>query len=158
MKENYILIGRSKLVENTISPYDNNGYDLHGLVNGISKKGLQKAIHVRPIPDTNTFEIIDGTMRNRAYGILNRLSIECIVCEVSKEEMPDLIIELNRTREKTFLDKLEEGYLALQTMPAEPGKRNDLSGNISGKTRTDIAGEKVNVSASSLEKYVVINR
>lgn len=155
MSKTFTTINRDLLVPSKHLTYETNNNHFEALVKSLKKNNLENAISVCAIPDTNQFEIIDGDLR--FYGWCRAMGHKEILCEVKDIEytpmqLIDKRIELNRHRQKTLVDKLQEGLEYYKALPEEQGERNDLTGEKKG-SRMDRAHKKSGVSMSYLYTY-----
>ena len=155
MSNNLVYLNRDLVEPSTHSIYQPNDKHFKELVNSLKEIGLEKPISVCPIPDSKKHEIIDGDLRY--FGWCRALDHKEILCEIKNVEYKSMYliekrIELNRHRQKTLADKLQEGLEYYNSFPEEQGERNDLKGEKKG-SRMDRASKKCGASMSYLYAY-----
>lgn len=73
--------------------------ELQSLANSIQELGLLQTTPVRPSGISNQYEIISGERRYRAFQLLEKPYIDCIVMEASDEQNSLLALAENINRE-----------------------------------------------------------
>ena len=156
MTNNFIHLHRNLIVPPSHLIYQKNDKHFKELVDSLNKNGLENAISVCSIPNSELKEIIDGDLRFLGWCVA--LDHKEILCEIRQIEysaslLIDKRIELNRHRQKTLVDKLEEGLEYYNSLPDdEQGERNDLKGEKKG-ARMDRAHKIAGVSTTYLYAY-----
>lgn len=96
----YVKIAMDKISPNKSQPrliFDDN--ELQSLANSIQELGLLQPIIVRPNGIDNHYEIISGERRYRAYQLLEKQHIDCIVMDVDDIKNSLLALAENINRE-----------------------------------------------------------
>lgn len=155
MTNNLIYLSRDTIVPSTHSIYMPNDRHFKELVDSLVKNGLENAISVCHIPGSEKHEIIDGDLRY--FGWCMELDHAEILCEIKNVEYKSMSlvekrIELNRHRQKTLVDKLQEGLEYYNSLPEKQGERNDLKGENKG-SRMDKASKMSGVSTAYLYSF-----
>ncbi len=155
MNRTYTYLNRDLLVLSKHLSYHPDDKHFKELVDSFKENGVEDAIAVCPIPNSNKYEIIDGNLRYIGWCL--ELNHPEILCEIKKVEYSDLTligkrIELNRHRQKTLADKLQVGLEYYNALPEEGGERNDLKGGKKG-SRMERASQKSGASTRYLYAY-----
>lgn len=155
MNRSYQILSRNVIVEPSHKLYEPDEKHFNELVEHLRENGLENAISVCPIPNSNMFEILDGFERFK--GWCGKLNNEEILCEIKKVNysaatLIDKRIELNHHRQKTLYDKLREGLEYYYSLPEVQGDRNDLKNETKG-SRMYQAHKKCGVSVAYLYHF-----
>lgn len=95
--------------------------ELDTLANSIESAGLLNPITVRKV-GLNQFQIVAGERRYRACKQLGKTSVECIVVQLTDEEMDFLMLTENLVREKISTYEVAKGVIEFeQNYPSKKG-------------------------------------
>lgn len=101
--------------------------ELQNLANSIQELGLLQPIIVRPTGITNQYEIISGERRYRAFQLLEKPYIDCIVMDANDEKNSLLALAENINREDLTDYEIAKSVIAFKnTFPNKTEYANTL--------------------------------
>ena len=109
----------------------NDDMDMDSLVDSISKQGLIEPIIVRPLPNS-MYEILSGHRRKRAYEILHKDTIPCIILSDITDDDASLIMyssNIYRTDIKPS-EKAKAARIAYEALCNEKKVKEEVGGQV----------------------------
>lgn len=148
-----------------IRPFEGHPYkvldneEMNTLIESIQEQGILSPIHLRPIENTDEYEVISGHRRLHAAVKAGMKEVTAFIFAVTRDEAAIMLVDSNLHREhilpseKAFAYKLKNDALKSQ------GKRTDLTlGQIvpkSDNNRTLSAiGESMGDSYKTVQRYI----
>ena len=110
------------------------------LKNSIAKKGLLNRIIVRPIENTDEYEIIYGHRRVHAAELLGIKEVPAVVYFIGRDEATVLMVDSNCQREHILPSERAFAYKLKMEALKSQGKRTDLTSS-QVATKLDSANE-----------------
>lgn len=125
------------------------------LVESVKEHGLLQPVLVRPLEEENTYEMVSGHRRKRAYELAGLETIPCRVRELTKDEAIIMMVDSNLQREEILPSEKAFAYKMRLDAMNRQGKRTDLTSaplgqKFSRDTLADIVGE----SHSQIQRYI----
>ena len=130
------------------------------LVESVKERGLLQPVIVRPLEEPDTYEMVSGHRRKRAYELAGIEKIPCRVLELTRDEAIIIMVESNFMRETILPSEKAFAYKmrleAMKRMPGRPSKENGAPAvpNLSGQKRRDILADDVGESREQIRRYI----
>ena len=130
------------------------------LVESVKERGLLQPVIVRPLEEPDTYEMVSGHRRKRAYELAGMEKIPCRVLELTRDEAIIIMVESNFMRETILPSEKAFAYKmrleAMKRMPGRPSKENGAPVGPDfkiGKSR-DLLSKEVGDSATQILRYI----
>ena len=146
-----------KIVEFPKHPYkvldDEN---MEELVESIRKYGLLQPVLVRPLLNSDKYEMISGHRRKRAFEIAGMKTIPCRIMNLTKDEATILMVDSNIVREKLLPSEKGKAYRMRMEAFKRQGKRTDLTSSPTAKKLNTVKdfSESVGESKDNIYRYI----
>ena len=130
------------------------------LVESVKECGLLQPVIVRPLEEPDTYEMVSGHRRKRAYELAGIEKIPCRVLELTRDEAIIIMVESNFMREPILPSEKAFAYKmrleAMKRMPGRPSKENGAPSepNLSGLKSRDILADDVGESREQIRRYI----
>ena len=128
------------------------------LVESVNEHGLLQPVLVRPLEEEDTYEMVSGHRRKRAYELAGLETIPCRVRELTKDEAIIMMVDSNLQREEILPS--EKGFAYKMRLDAmnRQGKRTDLTcspvGNKLGQKSSELFAEQIGESKNQIYRYI----
>ena len=139
---------------NNIVPFDGHPYkvldddSMNDLVMSIQDNGIMEPLTVRPIENTDNYEIISGHRRFRAAQKAGITEVPAFIRAVSRDEAAIMLVDSNLHRERILPSEKAFAYKLKAEALNRQGKRSDLTSS-QVATKLDTAAEIGSVSGES---------
>ena len=129
------------------------------LVESVKECGLLQPVIVRPLEEPDTYEMVSGHRRKRAYELSGMEKIPCRVLELTRDEAIIIMVESNFMRETILPSEKAFAYKmrleAMKRMPGRPSKENGSpSGNNFQMKSSELFSEQVGESKNQIYRYI----
>ena len=137
-----------------IVPFDGHPYkvldddSMNDLTESVQDNGIMEPLTVRPIENTDNYEIISGHRRYRAAQKAGITEVPAFIRAVSRDEAAIMLVDSNLHREKILPSEKAFAYKLKAEALNRQGKRSDLTSS-QVATRLDTAAEIGNASGES---------
>ncbi len=145
-----------------IRPFEGHPYkvldneEMNTLIESIQEQGILSPIHLRPIENTDEYEVISGHRRLHAAVKAGIKEVPAFIFAVSRDEAAIMLVDSNLHREhilpseKAFALKLKMDAMSRQ------GQRTDLTSTQVGRKleTAEIIGEQINESKNQVRRYI----
>lgn len=149
---NSIVIPIAKLHPFEGHPYkvlDNE--EMEALAESIHTEGVLSPLIVRPLEDTNEYEVISGHRRLHAAEGAGLSEVAALVYEISREEAAIMLVDSNLHREHILPSEKAFAY----KLKMEAMSHQGTSCQVGTKLRTDeMIGESTQESARQVQRYI----
>lgn len=149
---NSIVIPIAKLHPFEGHPYkvlDNE--EMEALTESIHTEGILSPLIVRPLEDTNEYEVISGHRRLHAAEGAGLSEVPALVYEISREEAAIMLVDSNLHREYILPSEKAFAY----KLKMEAMSHQGTSCQVGTKSRTDeMIGESTQESARQVQRYI----
>ena len=149
---NSIVIPIAKLHPFEGHPYkvlDNE--EMEALTESIHTEGILSPLIVRPLEDTNEYEVISGHRRLHAAEGAGLSEVPALVYEISREEAAIMLVDSNLHREHILPSEKAFAY----KLKMEAMSHQGTSCQVGTKSRTDeMIGESTQESARQVQRYI----
>ncbi|MCR5694608.1 MAG: ParB/RepB/Spo0J family partition protein, partial [Clostridia bacterium] len=140
-------------VENLV-PFDGHPYkvldddSMNDLTESIQESGILEPITVRPLENTDNYEIISGHRRYHAAKKAGLTEVPAFIRAVSRDEAAIMLVDSNLHRERILPSEKAFAYKLKAEALNHQGKRSDLTSS-QVATKLDTAAEIGSVSGES---------
>ena len=158
---NYSIKKPVNIPVNKLKPFDENPYkvqdndEMNSLITSIQNIGITNPILVRPIENTDEYEVISGHRRLHAAEKAGLETVPALIYAISRDEAAVMLVDSNLHREhilpseKAFAYKLKADALNHQ------GERSDLTSvQVAPKLSTEIIAEQDGTSKDTVKRYI----
>ena len=159
---NYSIKKPVNIPVNKLKPFDENPYkvqdndEMNSLITSIQDIGIAEPILVRPIENTDEYEVISGHRRLHAAEKAGLETVPALIYAISRDEAAVMLVDSNLHREHILPSEKAFAYKLKMEALSHQGKRTDLtSPQVVSKLRTgDIVGEEMNESRETVRRYI----
>ena len=140
-------------VENLV-PFDGHPYkvlddeSMYDLIGSVQNNGILEPLTVRPIENTDNYEIISGHRRFRAAQKAGITQVPAFIRAVSRDEAAIMLVDSNLHRERILPSEKAFAYKLKAEALNRQGKRSDLTSS-QVATKSDTAAEIGSASGES---------
>ena len=129
--------------------------EMNTLIESIQTQGVLSPLIVRPIEDTDEYEVISGHRRLHAAQKAGITEVPALIYALDRDAAAIAVVDSNLHREhilpseKAFAYKLKDDALKHQ------GQRTDItSEQIAPKLSTEVIGEQEGISKDTVKRYI----
>ena len=129
--------------------------EMNTLIESIQTQGILSPLIVRPIEDTDEYEVISGHRRLHAAQKAGITEVPALIYALDRDSAAIAVVDSNLHREhilpseKAFAYKLKADALKHQ------GQRTDItSEQIAPKLSTEVIGEREGISKDTVKRYI----
>ena len=147
-------------VDNLV-PFDGHPYkvldddSMNDLTESIQESGILEPITVRPLENTDNYEIISGHRRYHAAKKAGLTEVPAFIRAVSRDEAAIMLVDSNLHRERILPSEKAFAYKLKAEALNHQGKRSDLTlEQIAPKLSTEIIAEQVGTSKDVIKRYI----
>ena len=140
-----------------IHPFEGNPYkvldneEMNTLIGSIQEQGVLTPIIIRPIENTDEYEVISGHRRLHATVKAGMKEVPAFICAITRDEAAIMLVDSNLHREHILPSEKAFAYkLKLEAIKRQ-GERTDLTSS-QVATKFDSATEIGNISGESRDK------
>lgn len=129
------------------------------LVDSIKTYGLIQPVLVRRL-DNNSYEMISGHRRKRAFELAGIETIPAVIYEITRDEAILMMLDSNLHREEILPSEKAKAYKMRLDVMKRQGERTDLTSNPLGGKSVESAsrvGEEAGDSATQVRRYIRLN-
>ena len=125
--------------------------EMEALTESVLNEGILSPLIVRPLEDTNEYEVISGHRRLHAAQRAGLSEIPALVYEISREEAAIMLVDSNLHREHILPSEKAFAY----ELKMEAMSHQGTSCQVGTKLRTDeMIGESTQESARQVQRYI----
>ena len=152
---------QTKISVSKLRPFENNPYqvrddaEMNTLIESIQTQGVLSPLIVRPIENTEEYEVISGHRRLHAAQKAGITEVPALIYALDRDTAAIAVVDSNLHREhilpseKAFAYKLKADALKHQ------GQRTDItSEQIAPKLSTEVIGEQEGISKDTVKRYI----
>ena len=145
-----------------IHPFEGNPYkvqdndEMNNLIGSIQEQGILTPIIIRPIENTDEYEVISGHRRLHATVKAGMKEVPALIYAVSRDEAAIMLVDSNLHREHILPSERAFAYKLKMEAMSRQGYRSDLTScQLGTKLRTDeIIAENSTDSARQIQRYI----
>ena len=154
MKQTKIAVSKLRSFEN--NPYQvRDDAEMNTLIESIQMQGVLSPLIVRPIENTDEYEVVSGHRRLHAAQKAGITEVPALIYALDRDTAAIAVVDSNLHREhilpseKAFAYKLKADALKHQ------GQRTDItSEQIAPKLSTEVIGEQEGISKDTVKRYI----
>lgn len=152
---------QTNIAVSKLRPFENNPYqvrddeEMNTLIESIQTQGILSPLIVRPIENTEEYEVISGHRRLHAARKAGITEVPALIYALDRDAAAIAVVDSNLHREhilpseKAFAYKLKADALKHQ------GQRTDItSEQIAPKLSTEVIGEQEGISKDTVKRYI----
>ena len=152
---------QTNIAVSKLRPFENNPYqvrddaEMNTLIESIQTQGILSPLIVRPIENTDEYEVISGHRRLHAAQKAGITEVPALIYALDRDAAAIAVVDSNLHREhilpseKAFAYKLKADALKHQ------GQRTDIaSEQIAPKLSTEVIGEQEGISKDTVKRYI----
>ena len=147
--------------EENLVPFDGHPYkvldddSMNDLTESVQENGIMEPIIVRPLENTDNYEIISGHRRYHAAKKAGLTEVPAFIRAVSRDEAAIMLVDSNLHRERILPSEKAFAYKLKAEALNHQGKRSDLTlEQIAPKLSTEIIAEQVGTSKDVIKRYI----
>ena len=128
------------------------------LVDSIKTYGLIQPVLVRRLDD-NSYEMISGHRRKRAFELAGIKTIPAVIYEITRDEAILMMLDSNLHREEILPSEKAKAYKMRLDVMKRQGERTDLTSTpVESKSRSnEQLGDVVGESREQIRRYIRLN-
>lgn len=152
---------QTNIAVSKLRPFENNPYqvrddeEMNTLIESIQTQGVLSPLIVRPIENTDEYEVVSGHRRLHAAVKAGISEVPALIYALNRDAAAIAVVDSNLHREhilpseKAFAYKLKADALKHQ------GQRTDItSEQIAPKLSTEVIGEQEGISKDTVKRYI----
>lgn len=130
--------------------------EMNTLIESIQTQGILLPLIVRPIEDTDEYEVVSGHRRLHAAQKAGITEIPALIYALDRDAAAIAVVDSNLHREHILPSEKAFAYKLKMEALSHQGKRTDLtSPQVVSKLRTgDMVGETLNESRETVRRYI----
>ena len=152
---------QTNIAVSKLRPFENNPYqvkddeEMNTLIESIQTQGVLSPLIVRPIENTDEYEVVSGHRRLHAAQKAGITEVPALIYALDRDAAAIAVVDSNLHREhispseKAFAYKLKADALKHQ------GQRTDITPEqIAPKLSTEVIGEQEGISKDTVKRYI----
>ncbi len=130
--------------------------EMETLTESIHTEGILSPLIVRPLADTDEYEVISGHRRLHAAQRAGLSEIPALVYEISREEAAIMLVDSNLHREHILPSEKAFAYKMKMEAMSRQGQRTDITSNQVGRKleTAEIIGNTSGESKNQVRRYI----
>ena len=153
---------QTNIAVSKLRPFENNPYqvrddaEMNTLIESIQTQGVLSPLIVRPIENTDEYEVISGHRRLHAAQKAGITEVPALIYALDRDAAAIAVVDSNLHREHILPSEKAFAYKLKMEALSHQGKRTDLtSPQVVSKLRTgDMVGETLNESRETVRRYI----
>src|SRR5574344_449089 len=146
---------------NKLRPFDGHPYkvkdddEMNSLIESVQEQGVLSPLIVRPIENTNEYEVISGHRRLHAAEKAGIVEVPALIYALDRDSAAIAVVDSNLHREHILPSEKAFAYKLKMDALSHQGKRTDLtSEQFAPKLSTEIIGEAEGISKDTVKRYI----
>ncbi len=129
--------------------------EMNTLIESVQDLGIMTPLTVRPLENSEDYEIISGHRRLHAAMKAGLTEVPAFIIAVNRDQAAEMVVDSNLHREHILPSEKAFAYKMKAEALAHQGKRSDLtSEQIAPKLSTEIIAEQVGTSKDVVKRYI----
>lgn len=153
---------QTNIAVSKLRPFENNPYqvrddaEMNTLIESIQTQGILSPLIVRPIENTDEYEVVSGHRRLHAAQKAGITEIPALIYALDRDAAAIAVVDSNLHREHILPSEKAFAYKLKMEALSHQGKRTDLTSTQPvAKLRTaDVVGEALNESRETVRRYI----
>ena len=144
-----------------IHPFEGNPYkvldndEMNTLIGSIQEQGILTPIIIRPIENTDEYEVISGHRRLHATVKAGIKEVPAFIYAVTRDEAAIMLVDSNLHREHILPSERAFAYKLKAEALKHQGKRSDLTSvQVAPKLATEQIGVTESISKDTVKRYI----
>ena len=144
-----------------IHPFEGNPYkvldndEMNNLICSIQEQGILTPIIIRPIENTDEYEVISGHRRLHATVKAGMKEVPAFIYAVTRDEAAIMLVDSNLHREHILPSERAFAYKLKAEALKHQGKRSDLTSvQVAPKLTTEQIGVTESISKDTVKRYI----
>ncbi|MBQ8782436.1 MAG: ParB/RepB/Spo0J family partition protein [Clostridia bacterium] len=144
-----------------IHPFEGNPYkvqdndEMNNLIGSIQEQGILTPIIIRPIENTDEYEVISGHRRLHATVKAGMKEVPAFIYAVTRDEAAIMLVDSNLHREYILPSERAFAYKLKAEALKHQGKRSDLTSvQVAPKLATEQIGVTESISKDTVKRYI----
>jgi len=145
-----------------LKPFDENPYkvqdndEMNSLITSIQDIGITEPILVRPIENTDEYEVISGHRRLHAAEKAGLETVPALIYAISRDEAAVMLVDSNLHREHILPSEKAFAYKLKLDAMSRQGFRSDLTSDQVGRKleTAEIVAQQADDSKSQVRRYI----
>ena len=144
-----------------IHPFEGNPYkvldndEMNNLICSIQEQGILTPIIIRPIENTDEYEVISGHRRLHATVKAGLETVPAFIYAVSRDEAAIMLVDSNLHREHILPSERAFAYKLKAEALKHQGERSDLTSvQVAPKLATEQIGVTESISKDTVKRYI----
>ena len=129
--------------------------EMNTLIESIQTQGVLSPLIVRPIENTEEYEVISGHRRLHAARKAGITEVPALIYALDRDAAAIAVVDSNLHREHILPSEKAFAYKLKMEALSHQGKRTDLtSEQIAPKLSTEVIGEQEGISKDTVKRYI----
>ena len=144
-----------------IHPFEGNPYkvldndEMNNLICSIQEQGILTPIIIRPIENTDEYEVISGHRRLHATVKAGLETVPAFIYAITRDEAAIMLVDSNLHREHILPSERAFAYKLKAEALKHQGKRSDLTSvQVAPKLATEQIGVTESISKDTVKRYI----
>ena len=153
---------QTNIAVSKLRPFENNPYqvrddaEMNTLIESVQTQGILSPLIVRPIENTDEYEVVSGHRRLHAAQKAGITEVPALIYALDRDAAAIAVVDSNLHREHILPSEKAFAYKLKMEALSHQGKRTDLTSTQPVvKLRTaDVVGEALNESRETVRRYI----
>lgn len=153
---------QTNIAVSKLRPFENNPYqvrddaEMNTLIESIQTQGILSPLIVRPIENTDEYEVVSGHRRLHAAQKAGITEVPALIYALDRDTATIAVVDSNLHREHILPSERAFAYKLKMEALSHQGKRTDLTSTQPvAKLRTaDVVGEALNKSRETVRRFI----
>ena len=153
---------QTNITINKLHPFENNPYqvrddaEMDALLESIQKNGILTPLIVRPIEDTDEYEVVSGHRRLHAAQKAGITEVPALIYAIDRDAAAIAVVDSNLHREHILPSEKAFAYRMKLEAMSRQGHRSDLTSDQLGRKleTAEIIAQKSDDSKSQIRRYI----
>ena len=152
---------QTKIAVSKLRPFENNPYqvrddaEMNTLIESIQMQGVLSPLIVRPIENTDEYEVVSGHRRLHAAQKAGITEVPALIYALDRDAAAIAVVDSNLHREHISPSERAFAYKLKADALKHQGQRTDItSEQIAPKLSTEVIGEQEGISKDTVKRYI----
>lgn len=152
---------QANIAVNKLHPFENNPYqvrddvEMDALLESIQKNGILTPLIVRPIENTDEYEVISGHRRLHTAQKAGVSEVPALINALDRDAAAIAVVDSNLHREHILPSEKAFAYKLKAEALKHQGQRTDITSvQVAPKLSTEIIGEQEGISKDTVKRYI----
>ena len=152
---------QTNIAVSKLRPFENNPFqvrddaEMNTLIESIQAQGILSPLIVRPIENTEEYEVVSGHRRLHAAQKAGFTEVPALIYALDRDAAAIAVVDSNLHREHILPSEKAFAYKMKMEALSHQGKRTDLtSDQVAPKLSTEVIGEQEGISKDTVKRYI----